>query len=412
MTEFSILIPTRNRQASARLAIESALAEDGVDAEVLAADNSDTPLAMESDDRRLRILPPEGVLSMPANWERAIRNARGEWLVLLSDKCRLVRGALPVLRALAGSEHKVVTYCRSTFVQDLSPESFERPDHLAESPGSLIHPSRPFIRVLRNSKAVLNEWFANVDYTVGYRPMLYSALIHRSIVDHVLEKYPTFLVGMAPDVASGLSVLGGTVAYLDTNLPATLMQFPSRNFTLWSNGFALAWGTRLGRKYLSEFGADPLDRYKLPPTGAAVVAQTLLEFQRLRRDEVPAGTDLNWLSFALIAAHEIERYPPQRRYELHTQLFRALYAVGAKVAWVQVRALMVSRMPRLYRIYKSFKRSRTQVSYPITTADLRLGQNAVESPVESLHGALAILRDEVRGASWRDSPQESPPSGT
>jgi glycosyltransferase involved in cell wall biosynthesis len=403
MPEFSVLIPTRNRRISALLAIRSALAERNVDLEVIVADNSDQPIDRVFDDERLRILPPEDrALSMPANWERAVRAARGEWLIVLSDKCRLVPGALATLRRAVGGEYAAVTYCRTYFFQDLSASQTENAETLWQTPGSLRRPPLPFTRTAQDSKEVMKAWLKRADYVDGYRPMLYCTLVHRGIVDNVLKKHSSFFFGLAPDVASGLSVLGETKTYLDTNLPATITQFPTKTLSGWSNGFAMAVGKDLGKRFLAEFGRDPFASHGLPPTGSAVVMQTLLDYLELRGPDLPSGSRIGWLHFALVAAHEIERYPIEVRNRLQLQLLRALSANDRTAAWIQIKSVIVSRLPRLYELYR---RARNQ-SAPAASAgqgpnrDLWSGENATQSETPSLAEALAALGRDVATPSW------------
>jgi hypothetical protein len=405
MPEFSVLIPTRNRRIAALVGIRSVLAERGADLEVIVADNSDRPIDRIFDDERLRVLPPEDrALSMPANWERALRAARGEWIVVLSDKCRLVPGALTTLRrAAAAGDHRAVTYCRTYFFQDLSAQEVEDPELLWQSPGSLTRPPSPFVRTAQDSKRVMVDWLIRPDYVDGFRPMLYCTLLHRSIVDAVLKKHPSFFVGLAPDVASGLSVLSETKTYLDTNVPATITQFPTTTLSQWSNGFAMASGKDLGKRFIQEFRRDPFASHGLPATGSAVVMQTFLDYVALRGADLPPEAKIGWTHFALVATHEIERYPVEVRNRLQLQLFKALNAKDRAAAWIQIKSVIVSRFPQLYEIYRGLK---SQSDRPVETAspgskrNLWSGENAVKVKTSSLAQALAMLGKDAADPSW------------
>src|SRR5450432_1338600 len=95
----SIVIPTRNRPALAVLAVRAALEAAGCDDEVIVADNGDQPLRLDNNDARLRTLRADRVYSMPDNWERGVRAARGQDLLVMADKHRLVPGSLDRLLA-------------------------------------------------------------------------------------------------------------------------------------------------------------------------------------------------------------------------------------------------------------------------------------------------------------------------
>jgi glycosyltransferase involved in cell wall biosynthesis len=394
--EFSILIPTRNRQLSARLTLRTVLETAGPNAEVIVADNSDVPLELGIDDGRVRLLRSNTVLSMPDNWERAVTAARGEWIILLSDKCRLVPGALEELRDLAGTRYSAVTYYRTSFVQDLRGGETTREEMWISRPGILSKPSRPFYAAPIASEVALRAWFDDIIYT-GRPPMLYNALVNRRIIDGCLKRYPSLFVGMAPDVASSLSILTQVDEYLESHIPATTIHFPTNSRSEWSNGFSLKSGTGGAKGFISEFGASPFDRYLLPPIGTAVVMQTLLEFKRLRGASLPPDLRIGWTNFARSAAYEIEQYPADDRARLHLRLWRALHREGRNVsaAIAQFKAIVSARLPSLYGLYTRARSVRS--SEPIPKSEQA---EVVDVPVLSMDDALNRLAlDIVRSRS-------------
>jgi glycosyltransferase involved in cell wall biosynthesis len=88
----SIVIPTRNRQTYVVCAVRAALERSLDDIEVVVSDNSNEPeiifqiLNPYLDDSRLKILPStDQVLTMKDNWERAIKETRGDWISIIGD---------------------------------------------------------------------------------------------------------------------------------------------------------------------------------------------------------------------------------------------------------------------------------------------------------------------------------------
>ena len=389
--EFSILIPTRNRQLSARLTIRTVLDAVGPDAEVIVADNSDVPLELGIDDSRVRLLRSSTVLSMPDNWERAVRAARGEWMILLSDKCRLVPGALERLRDLAGTRYSAVTYYRTSLLQDLRGDETTREEMWISRPGILSRPSRPFYAAPIASDLALRAWFDDIIYT-GRPPMLYNALINRRLIDGCLKRYPSLFVGMAPDVASSLSILTQVDEYLESSFPATIIHFPTNRLSEWSNGFSLKSGTGSAKGFISEFGDRPFDRYLLPPIGTAVVLQTLLEFKRLRGARLPPGMSTGWTNFARSAAYEIEQYPAEDRARLHLRLWQALHREGwnARAAIAQVKSIVSARLPTLYGLYTLARSARSSAPIPKGAQ-----AEVVDVPVLSMGDALDRLAVDI-----------------
>ncbi|HEX7859621.1 MAG TPA: glycosyltransferase family 2 protein [Verrucomicrobiae bacterium] len=99
---FSILIPTKNRSEIVGGAIESALAQTYGDLEIIVSDNDDSESATRDavakyGDPRIRYFRTSGKLPMHENWENALAQAQGQWVLILEDKMRLVRNALEIL---------------------------------------------------------------------------------------------------------------------------------------------------------------------------------------------------------------------------------------------------------------------------------------------------------------------------
>ena len=95
---FSILIPTFNRFDLLQEAIDSALAQDFEDFEVIVSDNwsadgTDEVLKKYTDPRVI-VTRPSHHVGMPFNWEHARTQATGTYLVPLADDDALVFGAL------------------------------------------------------------------------------------------------------------------------------------------------------------------------------------------------------------------------------------------------------------------------------------------------------------------------------
>lgn len=342
MPKFSVLVPVRYRPVMARLAVQSALDAER-DVEVVVADNCDEPIDLGISDPRVRILPkPERVLSMPDNWDRALRAARGEWTVLLSDKERLVPGVLSRLAEFARGVG-VVMYERTYFVQDdLPAEAGEDEQLLSTTPGTLIAAEPPFVIVERSASAALHRWYTEPIYAMGREPQLYNALVHRSVREKMLGAGRVF-VGCSPDVSSSLAILAATDRYLHTNLSGTVIQFPSARFHDWSNGCAFSKGTAHRKKFLAEFGTNPLSRYGLPLTMSGGVVETLLAFRDARPDLAVTLPALNWAYFRDIAFEEIATQISVWRWPLLLgQLFlvtRGVPGLRSMLAGVGQRAL-------------------------------------------------------------------------
>jgi len=113
---FSILIPTKNRPEIVSGAIQSVLDQTFGDFEIILSDNDDSPTATRDvvagfSDPRIRYHRTSGTLPMHENWENALHQAQGTWVLVVEDKQRLTRTALECLHSVC-REHpdSLVTY--------------------------------------------------------------------------------------------------------------------------------------------------------------------------------------------------------------------------------------------------------------------------------------------------------------
>ncbi len=387
----SVLIPTRNRPELAALAVEAALHGCGPDDEVVLADNSDAPLALDASlagDARLRRLPPETrPLSMPDNWERALRAARGEWTLLLADKYMLVPGALVRLHALLARAPRVpvATYGYAVLRQGL-PSGEERDPRALRARGGELRLPANVARVQKvDARAAFARLYADVSYP-RRSPMLYTALARRDVLDDGLRR-GRFFVGSCPDVASAAQLLAACEAYLDTHLPLVLLQYPSES-PAWSTGASTVAGGELSRRYFGELG-DARARDSVERLVAGAILETLLAFARARPE---LGARVDWAEFAKQASREIEVLPIARRPGLHARLLRytASHAgLRPRLAYVQARTAVASHLPRGLLARLLALRSRLFATPPTTDAELPVTSERVASRDEALRRAAA-----------------------
>ncbi len=379
----SIIVPTRNRPAMAALAVRAALAAAGRDDEVVVADNGDSPLILDSSDARLQTLRADRVYSMPDNWERGVRAARGQDLLVLSDKHRLVPGSLDHLLGARRRSDDVVSYTYATFSQHLGPSDVNRLDAIASAPGILNYLQSGPQRIERSSRETLKDWYATVRYRPE-RPMLYSSLVPRQVVDDVVRARGRFFQGMAPDVSSGLHILAARRTYVETNVTAVLTHFPSAD-TRWSNGASMSRGTEVANGFLQEFAGSPLGR--LPPLTTAVIFQTLVEFSRIHPDLIsPDMTDIS--RFARVAAIEIESAGRADAAAMHWALLKATQAGGIcpRSLFEQLRTIVSSKVLGDTWLARRLKRAFEKGGIPG-----RLAVAATSIRTQSLRDAIELI---------------------
>lgn len=131
---FTIAIPTRNRASLLRNAVASALAQTYRDTEILVSNNASTDDTSEVlkafNDPRVRELKSDTNIGLIANWNKCIEEARGKYIVIMSDDNSLAPGFLekcaellerdPTLPIVVGAfdvvmqiEHRTIPACLS-----------------------------------------------------------------------------------------------------------------------------------------------------------------------------------------------------------------------------------------------------------------------------------------------------------
>ena len=120
---FSVLLPTRNGGAYLRDAIASVLDQPYKDMELVVSDNASNPetravVSKFVDDKRLKYLRLEQVVSVTDNWNHALQASRGDYIAMIGDDDCLLPHFFETLDA-AIERHRqpdCVTYNGLTFV--------------------------------------------------------------------------------------------------------------------------------------------------------------------------------------------------------------------------------------------------------------------------------------------------------
>ncbi|MBA2556286.1 MAG: glycosyltransferase family 2 protein, partial [Chloroflexi bacterium] len=131
---FTIAIPSKNRPDRVRDALRSLVEQTFADVEIVVCDNSDeqeadqtAAVVGEFDDLRVRYVRTNGRLSMPDNWERAIEDAGGEYVGILTDRSVLRRDALEVAhREIDATGAQVVNWFNDLYGRDSSGRQYKR----------------------------------------------------------------------------------------------------------------------------------------------------------------------------------------------------------------------------------------------------------------------------------------------
>ena len=127
MPLFSVLIPTRNRAQMLKKAVESVLAQDFADLEIIINDNASADATGEIvagfSDPRIKYAKSSRFLLTHENWNACYDRAAGEYLLVLGDDDILLPGALAQTAAVIKERHAqllsfgAVTYYDQTYFE-------------------------------------------------------------------------------------------------------------------------------------------------------------------------------------------------------------------------------------------------------------------------------------------------------
>ncbi len=112
----SVLLPTHNRLAYLRYAVESVRRQDATDWEIVVSDNaSEEDIAGFVDgltDERVRYVRTDRFVPVTDNWNNALRHSRGDYIVMLGDDDALLPGYMTALRDVVERlDHPDAVYC-------------------------------------------------------------------------------------------------------------------------------------------------------------------------------------------------------------------------------------------------------------------------------------------------------------
>lgn len=227
----SLVIPTRERAAYLRFALQTCLDNPDADLEVLVLDNAsedDTAAVVAAiDDPRLRYLPSDTRLSMRDNFERGLKEARGSWIGFIGDDDGVFAFTVARLKAILAAHPQVdaVAAARAHYFW---------PDLLASRRGIGLLPRRSGVEV-RRSRAALRGLLADDNYYD--LPCLYHGFVRRSVVERIAAEQGRFFLSAIVDVYSSIALGAADIAYAYSRAPLFINGGSQR-----SNGASLLGG--------------------------------------------------------------------------------------------------------------------------------------------------------------------------
>jgi glycosyltransferase involved in cell wall biosynthesis len=217
---FSIVIPTRDRPHTLEFTLQTCLAQDWRDFELLVSDNSSPPQTQElvekHSDPRLRYVRTPAPLAMTDSLEFAVAQAKGQYVIIQGDDDGLLRHALPVIDEVLRATNTPLLRWESAVFNwpDLSNPYFQ--------PNTLLLPltqrhARHALRVCNSRKMIQ----ATVNGHLSYSdlPIIYASVIRRDLLEQLRSRTGRAFKTRTPDVYTAFALAAMVDEYYSLHAP-------------------------------------------------------------------------------------------------------------------------------------------------------------------------------------------------
>lgn len=318
MTLLSIVIPTKNRAATAVSAVRAALDIGSDDLEVVVQDCSDEPgldaaIAAHVSDQRLRYRYDPRPRSMTDNWNRAMMSASGEFICLVGDDDGVDARLVQVAAWARAHGVKAVNFPHSGFVWQGYPSRMQGKGLIHRCTGAVTW---------CNGERELRSCMSSRFLPIAGLAQIYHGLVHRDVFEAMHARTGTYFDGLAPDYYSA-AMASALVkdAFVHVDYPLTMAGLSRAS----NSGRSLAGGLE---KHLQEY--DGIQWPEILPGPVAgrrvslmVMAQSLLlALERSDLESLSRELDLPTL-YALALLDSPRRLP-----QLASKLRAASLTVG------------------------------------------------------------------------------------
>lgn len=229
---FSVLLPTRNRLELLKYAIESVKRQDYDDWEVVVADNASTDdvvgYVAGLSDARIRCFRSSTFLPVTENWNRALDNSRGDYIVMLGDDDCLLQGYF------AGASQLIDLHARpeALYIEAIQ---FAYPGVMPGHPRGFVQRSysellagrsEPFLIARATARAVVQK---SMDLRFAFSYNMQHSLVSRKLVDR-LRPHGKFFQGPFPDYYASNVILLEAAEVLAVPQPLVVIGITPRSF--------------------------------------------------------------------------------------------------------------------------------------------------------------------------------------
>jgi glycosyltransferase involved in cell wall biosynthesis len=265
MPKFSLLIPTKNRAEILGQTLDHLLLQTFKDFECVVVDNDDTEATEECFQKRK--LPSNfrhfrtGGLSMPDNWQVAVEQAAGEYLIILEDKTIIKTNLLAILNFLFTSKPDCNCITWRQCVADISKLNKE-----------FLNIKNPKISQVLTSDLIKFASSSNWPAFSTIAPRGFNCAIHSRFARRSDFEAPAFRLcrPISPDYSIAYQYIALNDYLIHLSDSATII-----NAAAPSNGLEAHRKGELFKSFSKELGLNECDYYKFAPSKVFSVHNSL-----------------------------------------------------------------------------------------------------------------------------------------
>jgi|SaaInlLV_10m_DNA_3_1039740.scaffolds.fasta_scaffold09508_2 glycosyltransferase involved in cell wall biosynthesis len=264
---FSIAIPSKDRSELLHDLISSILDQDFTDYQIVIADNSVDKSSLKMVDsfcsNQINYIKTEG-LKMSENWNACINASSGSYLVLMSDKTVLKKGALRFLyEILKHKNKKCITW------------------NLDQLVGGDVYISEPTVEHSHDIKSdnLLRKMLGSDWIGFDDSPMHSNSCISMDLVDKIKDRFGSLCMELNPDYTMATHILLSIEGIYRLNTNLTILQRPSLESSH-GNGSSFLKKTSLADGFMNDHISWRKNGYKnaeIPIDGDSFILNIMLK---------------------------------------------------------------------------------------------------------------------------------------
>ena len=222
--KFTIIIPTRERANTLKYCLQTCVAQDYINLEILVSDNfssDNTKEVVDSfRDSRIRYINTGKRLSMSGNWEFALSHIKEGWAGFIGDDDGFLPGSISLANELLMKSNKVDDVI---YWYDKTPWYF-----WAGPFGGSGNDNNLFLSIIKDYSPFIGKdrllKLASFMTTYECYPIIYHGFVHTELVNRIKEKSKNslFFQSCIPDVYSSIPISVFSKGILNSPLPLSI----------------------------------------------------------------------------------------------------------------------------------------------------------------------------------------------